>query len=89
METNVYTQPKLPYAPDALAPIISAETISYHWGKHEKTYITTPRRHGIIFSTSFRLILTEVENPPATLPKLSNVISAHLRNLNACLKKPV
>lgn len=39
METNVYTQPKLPYAPDALAPIISAETISYHWGKHEKTYI--------------------------------------------------
>ena len=39
METNVYTQPKLPYAPDALAPVISAETVSYHWGKHEKTYI--------------------------------------------------
>lgn len=39
METNVYSQPKLPYAPDALAPAISAETISYHWGKHEKAYI--------------------------------------------------
>lgn len=39
METNIYSQPKLPYAPDALAPIISSETISYHWGKHEKTYI--------------------------------------------------
>lgn len=39
METNVYSQPKLPYAQDALEPVISAETISYHWGKHEKTYI--------------------------------------------------
>ena len=38
MEINVYSQPKLPYAPDALAPAISAETISYHWGKHEKAY---------------------------------------------------
>lgn len=39
METNTYLQPKLPYALDALEPVISAETISYHWGKHEKTYI--------------------------------------------------
>lgn len=36
-----YTQPKLPYAPDALAPVISQETIEYHWGKHEKAYIDT------------------------------------------------
>ncbi|MCM1377042.1 MAG: superoxide dismutase [Clostridium sp.] len=33
--------PPLPYAPDALAPTISAETISYHYGRHEKTYIDT------------------------------------------------
>lgn len=39
MEIDIYTQPKLPYAPDALAPVISAETVAYHWGKHEKTYI--------------------------------------------------
>lgn len=39
METNTYLQPKMPYALDALEPIISAETISYHWGKHEKAYI--------------------------------------------------
>ncbi len=39
METNTYLQPKLPYALDALEPVISAETISYHWGKHEKAYI--------------------------------------------------
>ncbi len=30
----------LPYADDALAPTISAETISYHHGKHHNAYIT-------------------------------------------------
>lgn len=34
-----YTQPNLPYSKDALAPVISAETIDYHYGKHEKAYI--------------------------------------------------
>ena len=34
-----YTQPKLPYAPDALAPAISQETVDFHYGKHEKAYI--------------------------------------------------
>ena len=34
-----YTQPTLPYAPDALAPAISEETVNFHYGKHEKTYI--------------------------------------------------
>lgn len=34
-----YTQPDLPYATDALAPVISKETIDYHYGKHEKAYI--------------------------------------------------
>lgn len=36
-----FIQPKLPYAPDALAPVISQNTIEYHWGKHEKAYIDT------------------------------------------------
>ena len=30
--------PELPYAGDALAPHISAETIEYHYGKHHKAY---------------------------------------------------
>lgn len=34
-----FTQPKLPYTPDALAPVISQETIDYHYGKHEAAYI--------------------------------------------------
>lgn len=32
--------PPLPYAKDALAPTISAETIDYHYGKHHQTYVT-------------------------------------------------
>ena len=33
--------PKLPYAEDALAPIISAETLQLHHGKHHRKYIDT------------------------------------------------
>ena len=32
--------PALPYARDALAPHISAETLDYHYGKHHQTYVT-------------------------------------------------
>ncbi len=32
--------PELPYAKDALAPVISAETIDYHYGKHHNAYVT-------------------------------------------------
>jgi Fe-Mn family superoxide dismutase len=32
--------PALPYAKDALAPHISAETLEFHYGKHHQTYIT-------------------------------------------------
>ena len=29
----------LPYAPDALEPVISRQTIEYHYGKHLQTYV--------------------------------------------------
>ena len=32
--------PELPWAQDALEPHISAETISYHYGKHHNAYVT-------------------------------------------------
>jgi Fe-Mn family superoxide dismutase len=32
--------PALPYAKDALAPHISAETLEFHYGKHHQTYVT-------------------------------------------------
>jgi Fe-Mn family superoxide dismutase len=32
--------PALPYATNALEPVISAETIDYHYGKHHQSYVT-------------------------------------------------
>lgn len=34
-----YTMPKLPYENNALEPVISQETINYHYGKHLQTYV--------------------------------------------------
>ena len=36
----VHELPTLPYARDALAPVISRETLDYHYGKHHQTYVT-------------------------------------------------
>lgn len=34
-----HEMPKLPYATDALEPVISQQTIDYHYGKHLQTYV--------------------------------------------------
>lgn len=49
--TMHYVQPQLPYANDALAPAISEETVNFHYGKHEKTYIDNLNR--LIVGTPF------------------------------------
>lgn len=38
------TLPPLPYAEDALAPHMSAETLSFHHGKHHKKYVETANK---------------------------------------------
>lgn len=43
--------PELPYAKDALAPTISAETLEYHYGKHHQTYVD--KLNGMIDGTEF------------------------------------
>ena len=37
--TMTYEMPKLPYANNALEPVISQQTIDYHYGKHLQTYV--------------------------------------------------
>lgn len=49
--------PELPYARDALAPHISAETIEYHYGKHHKTYVDNINR--LISGTEFEKMALE------------------------------
>lgn len=34
-----HEMPQLPYTPDGLTPVISANTLSYHYGKHLQAYI--------------------------------------------------
>ena len=41
----------LPYADDALAPTISAKTISFHYGKHHAGYVKT--LNGLIAGTKY------------------------------------
>jgi superoxide dismutase, Fe-Mn family len=43
--------PALPYGQDALQPVISANTLSFHYGKHHKTYVDTLNK--LITGTEF------------------------------------
>jgi len=52
-----HTLPELPYAEDALAPHISAETISFHYGKHHKAYVDNLNR--LIKGTEFANFVLE------------------------------
>ena len=43
--------PELPYAQDALAPHISAETFEYHYGKHHQAYVNN--LNGLVEGTEY------------------------------------
>ncbi len=49
--------PALPYAKNALEPVISAETIDYHYGKHHQTYVTN--LNNLIAGTEFEHLSLE------------------------------
>ena len=39
----MFTLPPLPYAENALDPVISANTLGFHHGKHHKAYVDKAR----------------------------------------------
>jgi len=49
--STVHVLPDLPYTEDALDPVISAKTISFHFGKHHKTYVDNLNK--LIVDTEF------------------------------------
>ncbi|WPL17835.1 Superoxide dismutase [Fe] [Thiorhodovibrio winogradskyi] len=49
--------PALPYAKNALEPVISAETIDFHYGKHHQTYVTN--LNNLIKGTEFESLSLE------------------------------
>lgn len=60
-----HTLPALPYAKDALAPHISAETLEFHYGKHHQAYVTN--LNNLIKGTEFENLDLEaiVKKAPA------------------------
>ncbi|MBM6993976.1 MAG: superoxide dismutase [Prevotella sp.] len=49
--------PKLPYAANALEPVISEQTINYHYGKHLQGYVNTVQ--GLVKSTEYENMSVE------------------------------
>jgi len=64
----MFTLPPLPYTKSALEPHISAETLSFHHGKHHKTYVETTNK--LIKGTAFeKLSLEELIRRAKSNPK--------------------
>ena len=68
---------QLPYAPDALAPVISAETIAYHHGKHLQGYVDNLNK--LIAGTEFAsmsleeiIVATSLRAPAGPLTAIFN-----------------
>lgn len=52
-----FTLLKLPYKQDALAPVISAETVSYHYNKHHQAYLD--RLNELVLGTELEVLELE------------------------------
>ena len=65
--TSSHVLPTLPYADNALAPVISANTIKFHYGKHHQAYVDNLNK--LIAGTEFanlplEKIITEAAGKP-------------------------
>ncbi len=64
-----FSLPPLPYAEDALAPVISAETLALHHGKHHRKYVDAMNQ-----------LLRETPMPATTLEEVVKTSSGKLFN---------
>ncbi len=55
----MFILPELPYAPEALEPVVTARTLSFHHGKHHKAYVDTLNK-----------LLEDAGEKPATLEEV-------------------
>ena len=60
-QTRMFTLPPLPYADSALAPVISANTLGFHYGKHHKTYVDN--LNNLVKGTAHELSLIHISEP--------------------------
>ena len=66
--------PPLPYAEDALSPVISARTISFHYGKHHRAYVDN--LNGLVKNTPYeKMSLEEVVKASAAAPGQATIFN--------------
>ncbi len=71
----MFQLPPLPYAENALEPVISANTLSFHYGKHHKTYVDNLNNlvKGTDFeSATLEKIITETAGKADRAPIFNN-----------------
>ena len=71
----MFQLPPLPYAENALEPVISANTLSFHYGKHHKTYVDN--LNNLVKGTDFEIatlekIITETAGKADRAPIFNN-----------------
>src|ERR1700760_3847467 len=72
--SNAIELPPLPYAQNALDPVISANPLSFHYGKHHKTYVDTLNK--LIVGTEFAdLPLEKIVKASARQPEQSTIFN--------------
>jgi Fe-Mn family superoxide dismutase len=77
--TAPYVLPALPYATNALEPVISANTIKFHYGKHHQAYVDNLNK--LIAGTEFanlplEKIITETAGKPDKTAIFNNAAQA-------------
>jgi Fe-Mn family superoxide dismutase len=66
--------PPLPFDQGALAPVISANTLNYHYGKHHKTYVETLNK--LIVGTEFAdMPLEKIIDAASRQPEYSTIFN--------------
>jgi len=71
----MFTLPPLPYADTALEPVITANTLSFHYGKHHKTYVDNLNNlvKGTDYeSATLEKIINETAGKPDKAPLFNN-----------------
>jgi superoxide dismutase, Fe-Mn family len=74
MKKNQIMQSALPFADNALEPVISAKTIGFHYGKHHKAYVDNLNK--LIQGTEFEdLPLEEIIQKTADKPEHTGIFN--------------
>jgi len=73
--SKIFVLPKLPYELDALEPVLSKETLEYHYGKHHAAYITN--LNGLIDGSDFANMPIEDIIARADGPMFNNSAQAY------------